>query len=175
MKIVHFLLAVILLISLASCHVTQRGASRSGGTLAATAPPPAEIVRPSAVTAKPASEGGITRIIKPARSDNPESSPLSNPVEVCMKIEGYTVEPAKNGDNEGKGHHHILIDVPLPLPEHMNRRLAKDQHNLHLGNGADCKKVNMSPGLHIVRTIFAYGSHIPYNPAITDSVIIFVK
>ena len=120
-------------------------------------------------------ESGIMTIIKPVQAQRPEDAPLTNPVEFCMSIKGYTVEPAKNGDNEGKGHHHILIDVPLPRPEDMTKRMAKDQNNLHLGNGADCKKVNLTPGAHTVRAIFSYGSHIPYNPPISTSVIIFVK
>lgn len=136
---------------------------------------PVAMSAPTASVAPPAGEGEITKIVKPVQAAKPETAPLTNPVEVCMKIKGYTVEPAKNGDNEGKGHHHLLIDVPLPRPENMGRRLMKDQNNLHLGNGDDCKKVNLSPGLHTIRTIFSYGSHIPYNPILTDSIIVFVK
>ena len=39
---------------------------------------------------------------------------VSSPLKVCMATKGYTVEPAKNGVNTGKGHHHLLIDVPVP-------------------------------------------------------------
>ena len=180
MKIFHFLLATILLISMVSCHTSQRASSR-GNTLAASAPSDNAIASSAAVSSapvqksEPVSEGNVMQIVKPAQLEQPQNSPLTSPVEVCMKINGYTVEPAKNGDNEGKGHHHILIDVPLPTAERLGQRLPKDEFNLHLGNGADCKKLNLKPGLHTIRSIFSYGSHNAYNPPITDSVIIFVK
>jgi hypothetical protein len=173
MKIIQFLLTAISLTLIVSCHTPK--ASSSGGTMAATAAPEQRTVSAPVAPVAPVGEGDITKIVKPTQAAKPEDAPLSNPIEVCMKIKGYTVEPAKNGDNEGKGHHHLLIDVPLPRPENMGRRLMKDQNNLHLGNGADCKKVNLSPGLHTIRTVFSYGSHIPYNPIITDSIIVFVK
>ena len=156
MKIIQFLMTAISLTLIVSCHTPSASNGRS--TMAETAAPVQRTV--SAAPSAPIGEGKITKIVKPAQAAKPEDAPLSNPVEVCMKIKGYTVEPAKNGDNEGKGHHHLLIDVPLPRPENMGRRLMKDQNNLHLGNGADCKKVNLSPGLHTIRTVFSYGSHI---------------
>jgi hypothetical protein len=113
----------------------------------------------------------ILEIIKPR-----EGQSISNPVEFCFELRGgYTLEPAKNGDNEGKGHHHVIVDVPLPPESELNQPMGKDANRLHLGNGEKCKKLRLDPGVHTVRGMLSYGSHIPYVPVITDVTHFFVE
>ncbi len=97
---------------------------------------------------------------------------VSSPVEVCMETKGYTVEPAKNGVNEGKGHHHLIINVNLP---DLGQPVPKDGNHIHMGDGSKCKKIELSSGMHTIQALFARGNHIPYDPAVTDSVVVFVK
>jgi hypothetical protein len=94
------------------------------------------------------------------------------PVEVCMSVKGYTVEPAKNGVNEGKGHHHLLIDTPMP--EDLDRPLGKDANHVHMGDGSSCKTLTLGPGPHTIRAVFARGNHVPYNPAVSDSITVYI-
>ena len=47
-------------------------------------------------------------------TDPPNGAMVSGPVKVCLATEGVEVQPAKKGVNEGKGHHHIIVDVDLP-------------------------------------------------------------
>jgi hypothetical protein len=98
---------------------------------------------------------------------------VSSPVKFCMMVEGVTAEPAKNGVNSGKGHHHLLIDVNLP--GRTKGPLPKGPNLVHLGDGSDCKSLELESGKHIIRALFAKGNHVPYAPALTSTVIINVK
>jgi hypothetical protein len=98
---------------------------------------------------------------------------VSSPVTVCMEAWGMEVEPAKKGVNEGKGHNHILIDSPLPSD--LGKPIAKNATHVHMGDGSSCKTLTLSPGKHTIRSLFAKGNHIPYNPALTDVIEITVK
>ena len=110
---------------------------------------------------------GVT-ITKPA-----PMSDVASPVEICMETKGYTVEPAKNGVNEGKGHHHLIIDADLP---DLSQPVPKDGQHIHMGDGSTCKTIELPKGkMYTIKALFARGNHVPYDPAVTDSVVVFVK
>jgi hypothetical protein len=115
--------------------------------------------------AKKAMGNGV-KITKPATM-----AKVRGPVEVCMSTSGYTVEPAKNGVNTGKGHHHLLIDV---YNINVNRPIAKDANHVHMGDGSTCKTLELSSGQHTITAVFAKGNHVPYNPPVTDAIVVFV-
>ena len=98
---------------------------------------------------------------------------VTSPVKVCMVAHGVTVEPAKKGVNDGKGHHHILVDTDLPGD--LSKPIGKDAQHLHMGDGSTCKDVKLDAGIHVIRALFAKGNHVPYNPPITATVIVNVK
>jgi len=106
-------------------------------------------------------------------TDPPTGAMVSSPVKVCMSTEGVEVEPAKKGINEGKGHHHIIVDVNLP--KDLSKPVGKDANHIHMGDGSTCKKIKLPAGKHIIRTLFAKGNHVPYDPALTSTVTITVK
>ncbi len=110
------------------------------------------------------------KIIKPTHK-----STVSNPVEICMEVYGLEVEPAKEGVRDGKGHHHLLVDVDIPASFGMAKALAKDSRYIHMGDGSACKTLTLSTGQHFVRTLFAKGNHVPYDPPVTDTIVINVK
>lgn len=100
-------------------------------------------------------------------------SDVTSPVEVCIEANGYTVEPAKNGVNEGKGHHHLIIDAGLP---DLSQPIPKDGQHIHMGDGSTCKKIELSSRkMHTITALFAKGNHVPYVPPVTSSVVVFVK
>ncbi len=115
--------------------------------------------------AKAASGSGV-KITKPATM-----AKIRGPVEVCMSTSGYTVEPAKKGVNPGKGHHHLLIDV---YDVDVNKPIPKDANHVHMGDGSTCKTLELSSGPHTITAVFAKGNHVPYNPPVTDAVVVFV-
>ena len=98
---------------------------------------------------------------------------VSSPVKVCMAVDGVEVQPAKKGVNPGKGHHHLLIDIDLPSD--LGQRIGKDANHVHMGDGSTCKELKLGSGKHVIRALFANGGHVPYNPAITSTVLVTVK
>ena len=98
---------------------------------------------------------------------------VSSPVEVCMQAWGVEVEPAKKGVNPGKGHNHILVDVELPSD--LSKPIGKDTNHIHMGDGSKCKSLTLSAGKHTITTLFAQGNHVPYNPPLSDTIVITVK
>jgi len=108
-----------------------------------------------------------------AISEPASGATVSSPVKVCMVTHGVTVEPAKNGVNEGKGHHHLIIDTDLPAD--LSKGIGKDAQHIHMGDGSTCKEVKLDAGIHVIRALFAKGNHVPYNPPITATVIVNVK
>ena len=67
----------------------------------------------------------------------------------------------------------LLIDVDLP--KDLSQRIGKDANHVHMGDGSTCKELKLGSGKHVIRTLFANGGHVPYNPAITSTVIVTVK
>ncbi|MBT5470956.1 MAG: DUF4399 domain-containing protein [Nitrospina sp.] len=99
-------------------------------------------------------------------------SNVSSPLQVCMATNGYTVEPAKNGVNAGKGHHHLLVDVSIPAD--LSKPIAKDGNHIHMGDGSKCKTIELAKGQHTITALFAQGNHVPYNPVVSDGVTVTV-
>lgn len=108
-----------------------------------------------------------------AISEPASGATVSSPVKICMVTHSVTVEPAKKGVHDGKGHHHILIDSDLPGD--LSKPIGKDAQHVHMGDGSTCKSLNLEPGVHVIRALFAKGNHVPYNPPITATVIVNVK
>ena len=97
---------------------------------------------------------------------------VASPVLVCMGVQGVTVEPAKNGVNAGKGHHHILVDAAIP---DLSKPVGKDATHIHMGDGSTCKALTLAAGTYAIRTLFAQGNHVPFSPALTATVVVTVK
>ena len=108
-----------------------------------------------------------------AISEPANGATVTSPVKVCMVAHSVTVEPAKKGVHDGKGHHHILLDADLPGD--LSKPIGKDAQHLHMGDGSICKEVKLDAGIHVIRALFAKGNHVPYNPPITATVIVNVK
>lgn len=100
---------------------------------------------------------------------------VSNPVEICMEVFGLEVEPAKNGVHEGKGHHHLMVDIDIPPSFGMAKALSKGSKYIHMGDGSSCKTLTLTTGRHFIRTLFARGNHVPYDPPISDTIVVDVK
>jgi hypothetical protein len=120
------------------------------------------------VTGVSAQAGNSVAITEPA-----DGSTVASPVKVCMETHGVEVEPAKNGVNEGKGHHHLLIDVDVPAD--LSKPIGKDANHVHMGDGSTCKELTLDAGEHTIHALFAKGNHVPYSPAITATVKVTVK
>ncbi|MGI9289642.1 MAG: DUF4399 domain-containing protein, partial [Gammaproteobacteria bacterium] len=69
---------------------------------------------------------------------------VSSPVTIEFGIRGYTLAPAGTQD-EGTGHHHLLIDVPAP---DLSLPIPADENHLHFGKAQTSATVELAPGEH---------------------------
>lgn len=61
---------------------------------------------------------------------------------------------------ERAGHHHILVDTPLPA-DHLASIPLSERHK-HFGKGQTGAALDLPPGLHTLRLLFADHEHRPY-------------
>lgn len=92
---------------------------------------------------------------------------VHSPFRVVFAVSGMGVAPVQAGKIDGTGHHHILID--LDLPPDIKAPIPFDkpdeylhQHYKHFGNGETETVLNLPPGKHKLRLMFANHMHIPY-------------
>ncbi len=95
---------------------------------------------------------------------------VRSPFRVVFAVSGMGVAPVAAGNIEGTGHHHILID--LDLPQDIKQPIPFDkadefqhQHYKHFGKGETETVLNLPPGKHKLRLMFANYQHIPYYVA----------
>lgn len=90
-----------------------------------------------------------------------------SPFRAVFAISGMGVAPVQAGMIEGTGHHHILIDLPLPhdikAPIPFDASSEKEhQHYKHFGGGETEAVLDLPPGKHKLRLMFANAAHVPY-------------
>jgi hypothetical protein len=119
----------------------------------------------SAVTGEDA--GPTVRIISPA-----DGATVSSPVVVQFGLEGMGVAPA-GVDRENTGHHHLIIDAPLP---DMTLPIPATDNYRHFGGGETEVAVELEPGTHTLQLLMGNFIHIPHDkPVYSDVVTITVK
>ena len=132
----------------------------------AAAPPPAAAPAPPAPTAltrKPAPAGAMAYIIEPA-----DGARVTNPVRVVFGLKGIGVAPA-GVDRNDAGHHHLLVDAPLPTE--LGLPIANDEQHRHFGGGQTEVELTLSPGRHTLQMLLGDHLHIPHDPPIASSVV----
>jgi hypothetical protein len=61
------------------------------------------------------------------------------------------------------GHHHLLIDTPLPP---LDRPIPNDFNHLHFGAGQTEAQITLRPGTHRLQLLLGDENHMPHVPAI---------
>lgn len=84
---------------------------------------------------------------------------LRSPFWVDFGIRGMGVIPAGN-KNDRAGHHHLLINTPLPR-NHQAAIPFSDTHK-HFGKGQTGAEISLPAGKHRLRLLFADHEHRPY-------------
>lgn len=92
---------------------------------------------------------------------------VRSPFRVAFVVSGMGVAPVKAGKLDGTGHHHILIDQPMPVdikaPLPFDRPDEyKNQRYKHFGKGETETVLDLPPGKHTLRLLFADHNHVPY-------------
>jgi hypothetical protein len=97
---------------------------------------------------------------------------IKGDVTVRFGLSGMGVAPAGTVA-EATGHHHLIVDSPLPA---MDQPLPKDEQHQHFGKGQTETVLKLAPGTHTLQLVFADANHIPHEPAVvSDKITITVK
>lgn len=115
----------------------------------------------------PAPAGARLYFITPAANAR-----VTGPVLVRFGLSGMGVAPAGTVA-ENTGHHHLIIDSPLPP---LDQPLPMDEKHLHFGKGQTETTLSLKPGKHTLQLILGDHSHIPHDPAVmSEKITITVK
>lgn len=96
---------------------------------------------------------------------------LTNPVKIEFGIHGMKVEKAGQVV-EGTGHHHLLIDVDSL---DMTQPIPSDDKHKHFGGGQTETTIELTPGPHKLKLLFANGVHVPHAAPLMAEIEVFVK
>ena len=81
---------------------------------------------------------------------------------VRMGLSGAGVAPA-GVEKANTGHHHLLIDVPLPP---FDREIPNDRNHLHFGLGQTETVIELPPGTHTLQLLMGDENHVPHDPPV---------
>jgi len=79
---------------------------------------------------------------------------------VRMGLSGAGIAPAGVA-KDGTGHHHILIDSPLP---NLDEPIPNDRNHLHFGLGQTEARLDLPPGRHTLQLLLGDENHMPHHP-----------
>ncbi len=84
---------------------------------------------------------------------------LRSPFLVDFAVRGIGVAPAGK-PQQGTGHHHILVDTRLPV--NVGDKIPFSDTHKHFGKGQTSGVLDLPPGPHTLRLLFADHEHRPY-------------
>lgn len=113
----------------------------------------------------PAPDNARVYFITPAHGET-----LKSPVTVRFGLEGMGVAPA-GMDKSNTGHHHLIIDAPLP---DFAYAVPKDDHHRHFGGGQTQVTLELAPGAHRLQLLLGDHSHLPHDPPVVSKVITII-
>jgi hypothetical protein len=96
---------------------------------------------------------------------------VRSPFWVDFGIRGMGVVPAGNAHDKA-GHHHLLVDKALPVNH--TAKIPFDDSHRHFGKGQTGTMLDLPPGKHTLRLLFADHDHRPhfvFSPEITVNVV----
>lgn len=110
---------------------------------------------------------GLPRTTAPAGAKLYFISPVNGQVvhgdvTVRFGLVGMGVAPAGTVA-DGSGHHHLIIDAPLPA---LDQPLPKDEQHLHFGKGQTETVLKLAPGKHTLQLVLGDANHIPHQPPV---------
>lgn len=151
------LLAAMLLCSCGSPEPQEEAAADAAS--AAVQAPPAEVAMPPR---KSSPEGARVWFVTPG-----DGEVLTSTFVVEFGLEGMGLVPA--GEiGEHTGHHHLLVDTPLPR---MDLPLITDDNHMHFGLAQTRVELSLAPGTHSLQLLLGDDLHIPHDPPVMSEVI----
>jgi len=140
----------------AACTVAGAAAAQAGNAPAPAAAAPAATTTPRT----PAPRDAYVYIGWPLDG----ATVTSNRVKVWFGTRNFGVAPA-GVSVKNTGHHHLLIDVPLPP---LDQPIPSDSHHVHFGLGQTETVIELPPGTHTLQLLMGDSDHIPHDPPVTS-------
>jgi hypothetical protein len=115
----------------------------------------------------PTPDGAAVYFITPTDGDK-----VSSPLTVRFGLKGMGVAPA-GLDNPNTGHHHLIIDAPLPRPD---LPIPNDANHKHFGGGQTEVVLELMPGKHTLQLLLGDMNHVPHTkPLVSKQITITVE
>ena len=130
---------------------------------------------PATPVATPASEPGARHTSPPGAREyiiSPQSGGyVPTTFTVRFGLQKMGVAPA-GVDKPNSGHHHLLIDAPLPP---LDQPIPNDENHLHFGGGQTEASVTLPTGRHTLQLLLGDANHVPHEPPVySDPVVVYV-
>lgn len=87
---------------------------------------------------------------------------VRSPIHVQFGLSGMGVAPA-GVEKDGTGHHHLLINMPLPP---LDENIIADENHIHFGGGQTETYIELPPGKHTLQLLLGDQNHLPHKPAV---------
>ena len=113
-------------------------------------------------TRTPAPAGASVSLVEPA-----DGATVGRNVTVKFGVSGMELAPAGTS-KPNSGHHHLLIDTPLPA---LDREIPSDLNHLHFGRAQTETEITLAPGEHTLQLLLGDHEHLPHDPPIFSKVI----
>jgi hypothetical protein len=116
----------------------------------------------SALERTPAPAGVKLYLISPRDGET-----VASPIVVRFGLSGMGVAPAGVAF-EATGHHHLIVDAPLPPPD---QPIPSDAKHLHFGKGQTETSLALPPGRHTLQLLLGDLNHVPHDPPVASEPI----
>ncbi len=164
----NFCIAISLGLAVLAGHAAAQPAAKAAAPTATT--PAASAATESVIGSTSALDR--TRPFKPGEKvayfvNIKDGDKVKSPFRVAFAVSGMGISPVKAGAQEGTGHHHILIDTPMPADIRAPIPFDKpgeyrNQRYKHFGGGESETVLDLPAGKHTLRLLFADHQHVPY-------------
>lgn len=111
---------------------------------------------------KPSPKGAKVYIVSPTNG-----AVVPPDFTVKFGLVGMGVAPA-GLDKAYTGHHHLIIDAPLPK---LDEPIPNDFNNLHFALGQTEGQVSLPPGPHTLQLLLGDANHVPQDPPVYSAPI----
>lgn len=115
----------------------------------------------AAMPRTPSPEGAAVNFV------SAEASHLSGEITIKFGITNMNIAPAGD-ETTGTGHHHLIIDAPLP---DLNAPIPNNVHYRHFDGGETEVTFKLEPGEHTLQLLLGDWSHIPHETPVHSKAI----
>lgn len=95
---------------------------------------------------------------------------INGPVTVRFGLSGMGVAPAGT-QQPNTGHHHLLVDAPLPPA---GQPIPSDAQHRHFGGGQTETVLELPPGEHTLQLLLGDYAHVPHTPPVQSEPITII-